>query len=134
MSKSSAVELFSTKLSTTTIHKSGQQPAISEPSALELLSVELFAAILHNITLKSDLNALSRSSRALYHRTTPELYKSWSYPRLGNSGQKAQKLDFDNQKPLKNFLETLESRPDPAAYVKDLDLRGWGDAQWIEGT
>ncbi len=52
---------------------------------------------------------------------TPRLYHSWSYQGL------SQEL-----KPLRQFLETINWRPDLGAYVKELDLREWGDCPRLE--
>ncbi|KUJ17635.1 uncharacterized protein LY89DRAFT_668939 [Mollisia scopiformis] len=88
---------------------------------LEDLSNELLDNIFQNIPSQRDLNSLSKTSRALYHRTVQELYRSWSYHGL------QQEI-----KPLKQFLETLNWRPDLAANVKELDIREWGDCPRLE--
>lgn len=85
-------------------------------NSLETLSSELFDNILIYITTQHDLNSLSRTSKTLYHRTTPSLYRTWSYHGLQQEVQ-----------PLRQFLETLNWRPDLAAHVKELDTREWGN-------
>ncbi|CZR56412.1 uncharacterized protein PAC_06300 [Phialocephala subalpina] len=98
-------------------------------NSLESLSNELFDAILSQITSKRELNFLSQTSRSLYHRTTPKLYQSWSYhglhPSLLRPVTKHCKL-------LRQFLETINFRPDLAAHVKELDIREWGDCPRVE--
>lgn len=89
---------------------------------IEDLSNELFDNIFSYVTAQRDLNSLSRTSRTLYDRTVPKLYRSWSYHGLEEEGSKR----------LRRFLETIHWRRDLGAHVKELDIREWGDCPRVE--
>ncbi len=90
---------------------------MANQSALEGLSNELLDSILIYLNTPQELNNLSQTSRALYHRVIPKLYHSWSFYGLKHT-----------QNSLRAFVDTILWRPDLAAYVQVLDLREWANA------
>ncbi len=85
-------------------------------SPLEGLSNELFDSILAYLNAPQELNNLSQTSRAIYHRVIPKLYHSWSFHGLKHT-----------RNSLRIFVDAILWHPELAAHVQVLDLREWSE-------